>query len=68
MAFNITTETKLILLVERLFEQVLPDNKEMQIDINAGKVVKHSHWYSINFFIQALKQIRLLRLPFPFIK
>lgn len=68
MAFNITIETKLIFLLERLFKRVLPDNKEMWIDLNAGEVVKHSHWYSINFFIQVLKQIRLLGLSFPFIK
>lgn len=49
MAFNITIETKLILLVENLFKQVLPDNNEMWIDLNAGKVLKHSHSYPINF-------------------
>lgn len=43
MAFNIAIETKLILLVESLFKQTLAGNKEMWIDLNAGKVLKHSH-------------------------
>lgn len=43
MTFNIAIETKLILLVESLFKQTLPDNKEMWIDLNAGKVLKLSH-------------------------
>lgn len=68
MAFNITIETKLILLVESLFKQVLPDNKEMWIDLNAGKVLKRSHSYPINLFKHLYKQTCLLIFPFPFVK
>lgn len=42
MAFNVIIETKLILLVESLLKQLLPDNK-MLIDLNAGKVLKCLH-------------------------
>jgi len=66
MAFNITFETKLILLVQSLYKQVLPDNKEMWIDLNAGRVLQHSHWYPINFFKRLHEHI--LVFPFPFIK
>lgn len=68
MAFNITIETKFILLLESLFKQVLPDNKETWIDLNTGKVLKHSHWYPINFFKHFYKQICLLPFPFLFMK
>lgn len=68
MAFNITIAAKLIFLVESLFKEVLPDNKEMWIDLIAVKVLKHSHWYPINFFKHLYKQICLLIIPFLFIK
>lgn len=64
MAFNITIEAKLIPLGESLFKQVLPGRKEMWIDLNAGKMLKLSHWYPLNFFKHLYKQVCLLIFPF----
>lgn len=64
MAFNTAIETKLILLAESLFKQTLPDNKEMWIDLNAGEVMKHSHWYPTNFVEHLPKQTHTLYFHF----
>lgn len=68
MAFNVIIETKLIHLVESLLKQLLPDNKKMLIDLNAGKVLKCLHWYHTNSFKHPYKQICFLIFPLPFIE